>query len=138
MDWNKYKIHILVALVAAAAGLGGALIGGFFMLESQEIAQGHEDARALRRVAYESAMIEWKTKVDNNILMSNGEPFPAVFLVYQHFVLAGRLQQFNLTDNFEGFVAGAWGDVLRLEKGILKPLMDNKAKAEPNGAAKDK
>jgi hypothetical protein len=52
MDW--------MPVISAGAALAGAGITSFFAYRSQVFAQKSETDRAMRRIAYEAAMVEWR------------------------------------------------------------------------------
>lgn len=66
MDWTPY--------MSGFFALGGTILAGLFLLRSQRIAQRNENARALRKAAYEAAMLEWKTRLENDYWEPWGEP----------------------------------------------------------------
>lgn len=68
MDWKTFGTG-LIAIAASAITAGAVLYG-------QIITQQHEDIRHVRRLAYEFAMEEWRTKVETIRDSGKYEPLP--------------------------------------------------------------
>ena len=72
MDWTPYMSGLFA--------LGGSLLVAIFALAGILIAQRHENERALRRVAYEAGMLEWKARLENGSLGTHGAVRPRDFI----------------------------------------------------------
>jgi len=103
MDLTPYMPGLLA--------LGGAIIGALGAIVVQRIVQGKESERALRRLAYESAMLHWKTLIDNKIISGKKAVSPHRFVelhlglsyfIHEHFSFVGRQA---ISDAIDEFVA---------------------------------
>ncbi len=63
---NREKM--IPALFAIVGSVLGSLIVAGFALYGQLMMQTHETDQAMRRIAYESGVLEWKTLADNKLL----------------------------------------------------------------------
>lgn len=73
--------------------IGIVAVAAVFILARQWIIQGRDHERAMRRQAYESAMLHWKTLIENKMITGNEAWKPNVFfdlhLALAKFVIAG-------------------------------------------------
>ena len=88
-DW----IPVITALAGLIGGLGGAWIIGSRHIDAQRIAQREENKRALRRLAYEAAISEWRTTMSANKIPDEmiAAGFGIEHFIHMHLALAGSL-----------------------------------------------
>ena len=132
MDW-------IIPAITAAAGLGGAWIGGRFAMRAQEIAQRNESIRHTRELAFRTAVEEWKVSQGS---VEKGEPSkPLDFFIIGHAIFLERFKEISLDrpenqEVMERYMRNIWAlaeESFRKRKTEHAPA-DNKAGQE-GGAA---
>jgi hypothetical protein len=113
MDWTPYISGILVLI--------GTGIGVFGSIVMQLIIQRNENARHLRKIAYEAAMLEWKTCIENGINTDSTGVLKSFDVIKLHFATTGHLSRFGTSqENIDSLLGalpakGHWRDVPRKE-----------------------
>jgi len=76
--------------------LAGTLLGGLVTYFVQKDAQRKENERALMRMAYDAAMTEWRTLLENKVIRSEGPFLP------KHFIDGHLSRALSFHRNFPG------------------------------------
>ena len=114
-------------LTSGLFALGGALIGGLTALFVQILAQRREDKRAMRRIAYEAAMLHWKT------LRSEGTKAPVTdFLRFHH----AAASNFGIKDIFSDKKLASYLDAI--DQGLLQRLAAQEKENGDSAATKSR